>query len=118
MRAFWDDCGRGVAGDDAQDVDLEGARRLWSDLSGVRGNFLGLIDGEGRTIQFCFTDDVPDDREDARALAIVLADIPDVGRGGSYAAQVRVGDVHRLIERAFGQGADHRRFAELAFAPW
>lgn len=118
MRAFWDDCGRGPDSTAARPVDLGEAQRIWSDLSGVQGNYLGLIDDEERTIQFCFLSGIPDDVDDARHLRIVLVDIPLPERGGSYAGEIAIGDVHRLIEQAFAVGADHSRFGGLTFSAW
>lgn len=118
MKAFWYDNGAEVPADAPQEVDLDGAIRLWSDSHGVEGNFLGLIDDADRTIQFYFDADIPDDVDDARHLAVVLMDFPDVERQGSHTRLVTIGEVQGLIERAFAGGVDHERFGELAFEPW
>ena len=118
MQAFWDDCGQGSPSDAAVQVHQTQAQDLWSDLRGIEGNFLGLIDAEGRTIQFCFTDGIPDDVEDARHLSIVLLDFPVPDRGGSFSRQATVGEVHALIAQAFGTGADPAAFAGLEFSAW
>ncbi|MFD1304074.1 hypothetical protein [Methylobacterium marchantiae] len=92
---------------------------LWSDeVRGVEGNFLGLIDGRDRTIQFLFEAGVPDDVDDAGHLRIVLMDFPQPELSGSYSRRVAIGEVHRLIEIAFRTGADHRQFGELIFTAW
>jgi hypothetical protein len=107
MKAFWNDCGRGPGSDSAAEVDLAEAGLIWSDeVRGVRGNFLGLIDVEGRTIQFYFDSDIPEDVDDARHLKIVLMDFPQPDATGSYSAHVTIGEVHGLIEKAFKAGAD------------
>ncbi|GBU17415.1 MULTISPECIES: hypothetical protein [Methylobacterium] len=118
MRAFWDDGGSSLAADQARPVSLEEACRLWSDLRGSEGSFLGLIDDRDRTIQFYFDGGIPDDVEDARHLRIVLMDLPEPEKGGSHGRQVAVGDVQRLIGRAFELGADHRHFGGLTFTSW
>jgi hypothetical protein len=118
VKAFWNDCVRGPGSDCATEVDLAKAGLIWSDeVRGIRGNFLGLIDKEGRTIQFYFDSDVPDDVDDARHLRIVLVDFPQPDRKGSYSAQVTIGDVHQLIEKVFKFGADYRHFGSLNFTP-
>jgi len=119
MKTFWNDCGRGPNSDSAQEVNLTEAGLIWSDeVRGVEGNFLGLIDDQGRTIQFYFEDSIPNDVEDATHMKIVFMDFPEPERKGSYGAQVTIGDVHGLIEKAFKVGADHRQFGQLAFRPW
>lgn len=118
MKAFWNDCGVGPGSDSPVDVTLVQAKNIWSDGSAVAGNFLGLIDPQGRTIQFYFTDGIPDHVEDARNLEIVLLDFPVPERGGSYSRQVSIGEVHNLIDMAFGVGADHSSFSGVTFAPW
>jgi hypothetical protein len=119
MRAFWNDCGRGPSSDSAKEVGLAEAGLIWSDeVRGVRGNFLGLIDDQGNTIQFYFDAGIPDDVDDASHLRIVLMDFPQPDQKGSYAAHVTIGEVHGLIERAFKVGADYRRFGNLTFMPW
>ncbi|MFO0803075.1 MAG: hypothetical protein U0791_08150 [Gemmataceae bacterium] len=92
------------------------AKLIWSDeIRGMEGNFLGLIDDEGRVIQFYFDADIPDDVDDAHHLKIVLMDFPQGNRKGSFNTHVTVGEVHGLIEKAFKAGADHRQFGELTF---
>jgi hypothetical protein len=119
MKAFWSDCGRGPGSDSAKEVDLTGAGLIWSDeVRGVQGNFLGLIDDQGRTIQFYFDEDIPDDVDDAGHLKIVLMDFPQPDRKGSYATHVTIAEVHGLIAKAFKVGADHRQFGSLTFVPW
>ena len=45
MKTYWNDCGRGPISDNAEEVYLTDAWRIWSDeVHGVKGNFLGLID--------------------------------------------------------------------------
>lgn len=119
MKAYWDDCGNGRVGDDAEHVDLREARLIWSDtVRGIAGNFLGLIDDLDRTIQFRFEAGIPDGVDDARHLPIVLMDLPEVERKGSYERIVTVGEVHDLIGIAFAKGADPRHFGDLTFTPW
>ncbi len=76
MKAYWDDCGQGPSSDSPVDVNLIQAQNIWSDARGVKGNFFGLIDAEGRTIQFYYDDGIPDHIEDARHLKIVLLVFP------------------------------------------
>ncbi|QTN28787.1 hypothetical protein HZ993_02760 [Rhodoferax sp. AJA081-3] len=118
MKAFWSDCGQGPASDTPVELDLVQAKNTWSDASGVKGNFFGLIDTQGRTIQFYFTEDIPDHFEDARHLEIVLLDIPVQGKRGSYSKQVSIGEVHGLIALAFSVGVDHSSFPGLSFSSW
>ncbi len=118
--AFWNDCGRGRAPERAKEVDLGEAGRIWSDeVRGVEGNFFGLIDEFGNTIQFRFEAGIPDGVGDAGHLRIVLMDFPKPQRKGSYSAMVTVGAVHGLIERAFRDGVDHRKFGRrVRFSSW
>src|SRR5579859_6385923 len=119
MKVFWNDRGRGVRCESAKEVDLEEAGLIWSDkVRGVEGNFLGLIDDEGNTIQFYFNAGIPDHVDDAGHLRIVLMDFPRTEKNGSYAAEVTIGEVHGLIEKAFKFGADYRKFGNLKFMPW
>lgn len=118
MRAYWFDGGEEVTPDDARGVSLEDADRIFADGRGVEGNFFGLIDDEDRTIQFYFTQSIPDDVEDARHLPIVWMDFPIPHEGGSYGRQVTIGEVSGLIAHAFAHGADHTRFGDLAFSAW
>lgn len=118
MKAFWNDCGRGPSPDRPVDVHLAQAQDIWADTSGVEGNFFGLIDAAGRTIQFYFTDGIPDHVEDASHLEIVLLDLPVPEKGGSYSKQVSVGDVHELIALAFSVGADPLAYSGLRFSSW
>jgi len=119
MKAFWNDCGTGPTPDQAEDVGLREARSIWSDeVRGVGGNFLGLIDEHGRTVQFYYEDDIPDGIDDADGLRIVLMDFPLPERQGSVGRRVTIGEVGRLIETVFAEGADHRRFGAMAFEPW
>ncbi len=92
MKAFWNDCGREPRSDSAEEVNLSEARSIWTDeVHGVQGNFLGLIDDQGNTIQFYFDAGIPDDVDDAGHLRIVLMDFPQPDRKGSYAAHVTIG---------------------------
>lgn len=119
MQIFWNDCGAGLTSDHPREVDLHEAGLIWSDeVRGVEGNFLGLIDEEGRTIQFYVQNTIPDGVDDASHLPIVLMDFPQPERGGSYGRLVTIGEVHSWIATAFSQGADHRHFGELTFTPW
>lgn len=122
LRAFWNDRGRGRGRDaeSAKPVGLREARLIWSDkVRGVEGNFFGLIDESGNTVQFRFEAGIPDHVDDAGHLRIVLMDFPQPGRNGSYSAVVTIGEVHGLIERAFREGVDHRKFGKrLRFSAW
>ncbi|MEH3147153.1 MAG: hypothetical protein PGN34_17785 [Methylobacterium frigidaeris] len=119
MRAFWNDCGTGPAPDEAREVDRREACLIWSDeVRGVEGNFLGLIDDRDRTIQFYYEAGIPDEADDAGHLRIVLMDLPQAARNGSYQRRVAIGEVHRLIEAVFEDGADPHRFGGLFFAAW
>jgi hypothetical protein len=118
MKGFWNDCGQGVSPDSAVEIDLAQVQDLWSDMRGIEGNFFGLIDKEERTLQFYWTDAIPDDIEDARHLDIVLLDFPVPENNGSYSRQVTIGEVHALIATAFEIGADHASFPGLSFASW
>jgi hypothetical protein len=119
MKAFWNDCGRGPNSDAAKEVDLNEARLIWSDkVRGVQGNFLGLIDSQGNTIQFYFDVGIPDNVDDASHLRIVLMDFPQPARKGSCALHVTIMEVQELIEKAFQVGADYRQFGNLTFMPW
>jgi hypothetical protein len=118
MRVFWNDSGKGPAPDGAEPADLERAKALWRDaVRGVEDNFLGLIDDDGRTIQFYVDEGIPESTDDASQLAIVDMDLPIPERRGSYVARVRLGDVEALIEKAFRVGADPRQFI-VEFQPW
>ena len=118
MKAFWNDCGRGVRSDSAQEVSLEEAGLIWSDeVRGVKGNFVGLIDDHGKTIQFYFDDSIPDDVDDAGDLRIVCMDFPLPERKGSFSTQVTIDEVHGLIAKAFRIGADYSKF-DVDFSPW
>ncbi len=119
MKAFWNDCGRGLTSDSAREVNLEEAGLIWSDeVRGVKGTFFGLIDDQGNTIQFYFDAGIPDHADDAGHLRIVLMDFPQPEKNGSYAAHVTIGEVHGLIEKAFKLGADYRKFGNVNFMPW
>ncbi|WP_076068770.1 hypothetical protein [Sphingomonas montana] len=119
MRVFWNDCGNGPTSDQARQVDLHEANLIWSDeVRGVQGNFLGLIDDRDRTIQFYFESGIPDDIDAADHLRIVLMDLPQPERNGSYGRLVAIGEVYGLMETAFEFGADSRCFGELTFTTW
>jgi hypothetical protein len=81
----------------------------------VPGNFLGLIDDSGNTIQFYFDEGIPDHVDDASHLRIVLIDFPQPANKGSYAAHMTIGE---LIKKAFEVGADYRKFGGLTFMAW
>lgn len=118
MNAYWNDCGEGPPSGSPRQVTLREAQDVWSDSSGVQGNFFGLIDDHGRTVQFYFTDGIPDDVEDARHLEIVLIDFPVPEKKGSYSRRISIGEVHGLMELAFSVGADPSSFSGLTFSSW
>ena len=120
LRAFWNERGEGPPPEQAKEVSLREAGRLWVDeVRGVEGNYFGLIDDTGHTIQFLFEDDIPDKVDDAGHLAIILIDFPIPEKKGSYSAVVTIGEVHGLIEKAFNEGVDHRKFGRrLRFSAW
>jgi hypothetical protein len=119
MRVFWNDRGRGLGSDCAEEVDVKEATRIWLDeVRGVQSNFLGLIDDQGNIIQFYFDASIPDDVDDASHLKIVRMDFPQPRRKGSYAAHVTIGEVQRLIEKAFKLGAYYRKYPGVTFMPW
>ena len=68
LRAFWADGPRGESG---RQLTREGALDVWAETRGTRGDFFGLTDDLGRTIQFYFCESIPDDVDDAGHLAIV-----------------------------------------------
>lgn len=101
------------------EVDLTEAERIWFDeIRGAQGNFLGLIDHRGNTIQFYFDAGIPDHVDDAGHLKIVYLDFPQAERKGSYARHVTIREVFDLIKQAFEVGADYRQFGSLTFEPW
>lgn len=112
MKLFSSD---GPAAPEARPVDERGARMAWAKLRGRRGEFLGLIDDAGRTVQFYFDASVPPDCDDERTLAIVLVDLPT--REGTHGRTVTVGEVDAWIRRAFAVGADPVALGPLAFTP-
>lgn len=118
MKAFWQDGKRHVDANDAREMTRAQALDAWADMRGMRGNFLGLVDDQDRTLQFYFDAGIPDGVDDARHLRIVRADIPVPERKGSLAATVTIDEASRLIERVFVSGADPAAFPELAFEPW
>lgn len=119
MKAFWNDCGRGPTSDSAEEVDLKKVGRIWFDeVRGVEGNFLGLIDDQGNTIQFYFDAGIPDHVDDASHLKIVFMDFPLPEKKGSYSMHVTIGEVHGLIEKVFKVGADYREFEGVRFMSW
>lgn len=118
MKAFWNDGGQGPTSESPVDVSLQQAQLLWSDSRGVEGNFLGLIDELGNTVQFYFDAGIPDGVEDARHLRIVLLDFPVPEKQGSYSKLVTIGEVHELIAIAFSAGARHQSFDGLSFCAW
>lgn len=119
MKAFWNDRGEGTPAELAKEVNLQDAGSIWSDqVPGIKGNFFGLIDDEGNTIQFYFESGIPDDVDDASHLSIVLMDFPQFEIMGSYTRLVTVGEVQGLIRKAFQVGAFYRKFAGVEFSPW
>ena len=118
MKAFWNDCGRGPSSDSPIDVDLGQAQDIWSDGRGVKGNFFGLVDEQGNTIQFYLDTGIPDGVEDARHLRIVIADFPVQKERGSYSKVVSIGEVSGMIATAFQLGASHLSFSGLSFSAW
>lgn len=119
VKAYWNDCNMGLASYDARDVDLREAGLIWThQVRGVAGNFLGLVDDAGRTVQFFFEQCIPNRIDDAGHLQIVLLDFPQPELNGSCARRVAIGGILGLIETAFREGADHRRFEPPGFAPW
>lgn len=119
MKTFWNDRGRGPAPESALDLSQAQVQRVWSDeIRGVQGNFLGLIDDLGNTIQFYFTAGIPNDVEDARHLQIVLVDFPVLEERGSYSRQVTIGEVPDLIATVFEIGANPQSFSGLSFCGW
>ena len=119
MKVYWNDGGRGPDAKNAQEVSLNEAWLVWSDeVRGVRGNFLGLIDEQDRTIQFYFDEGIPNHVEDASHLRIVLMDFPQPAQNGSYIMRVTIGEVLGLIEKAFNVGANYREFGNVYFEAW
>lgn len=119
MKVYWNDCGEGPTSDAPVELDLAQTQLVWSDeVRGVEGNFLGITDGSGNTVQFYFTEGIPDDVEDASDLTIVLVDFPVIEEGGSYSKQVAIGEVAGLIAKVFEMGASYRSFSGLRFVEW
>src|SRR5262245_32104773 len=119
MKVYWNDGGRGPEFDAPVEVTFEEADRIWTDeVRGMHGNFLGLIDDQDRTIQFHFEEGIADHVDDASHLRTVLMDFPQPERRGSYAHKVTIGEVRKLIEKAFRVGADYTQFGSLEFVPW
>ena len=119
MKIFWNDCGRGIKSGDAKPVTLAEAEFVLSnEVRGVEGNFIGLVDEKGRTIQFYFDEGIPDDVGDAEHLEIVQLDFPWPEGNGSYGRKVTIGEMHGLIEKAFKVGADYRQFDAVTFTSW
>ncbi|HWW07538.1 hypothetical protein [Collimonas sp.] len=119
MKAFWNDCGEGPIYDSSVDLSQAQVNLIWSDeIRGVEGNFLGLTDDRGNTIQFYFSAGIPDEVEDASHLKIVLVDFPVKEKRGSYSKQVTIGEVLGLIAIVFDVGASHQSFNDLSFGAW
>ncbi len=118
MKAFWNDCNRGPESAAPVELHVAEAVNAWCDMSGVKGNFFGLVDDLGRTVQFYFDEGIPNHVDDVGHLRIVLMDFPQPELGGSYAAKVEIREVPALIEKAFLVGADHRSFSALSFQAW
>lgn len=119
MKVFWNDDGRGIVADKAVSATLDEVSLIWSDeVRGMEGNFLGLVDGAGRTIQFYVAEDIPDGVDDAGHLEIVDVDFPDPNAKGSYMARIPIRDVHSWIRKAFSEGADPGEYDGLKFVAW
>lgn len=118
MKLFYDDGGRGPTHEQAREVDVRTARDAWADLRGKRGNFLGLIDEQRRTLQLVFLEGIPDDIDDATHLEIVSVDFPVPSKRGSFQRTVSIAEASDLIAKAFDVGADPDRFAPLEFVAW
>jgi hypothetical protein len=118
IKGYWSDGGHGPTSDAAVEMDLVQAKNQFSDGSGVKGNFFGLIDAQNNTVQFYFESDIPNDVEDARHLAIILLDFPRPELRGSFGTTVTIGQVHGIIDRVFELGADYRHFGQLKFSKW
>lgn len=119
LRAFWNDQGKGPDPESAQKVSLREAGEFWTDVRGVEGNYFGLIDDSDNTIQFLFEESIPDNVDDAGHLKIVVMDFPKPEKNGSYATLVTIAEVHGLIEKAFNEGVDHRKFGKrVRFSSW
>jgi hypothetical protein len=121
IKIFWSDAtsGQGVGSSNARPVNLNEARRIWSDeVRGVKGNFLGLIDEEGRAAQFSFDANVPDSVDDASFLKIIRVDFPLPAKKGSFTATVTVREVDKWMQEIFKKGADPGRFKDLKFEAW
>lgn len=119
MRVFWNADGNGIESQSAIGLKLAEAKAVWSDdLTGIKGDFIGLIDDNGRTIQFYFDEDAPLRSDDASSRAIIRLDFPVVEKGGSCGMHVAVRDVEGLIEKAFVVGADYRQYDGVSFESW
>ena len=118
LKAFWDDCGKGPTAGAPKRLSRDEASDVWSDSRGVEGNFFGLIDEKGRTIQFMMAESIPADVDDAGPLPIVDLDIPDSQKRGSYTRRVTIDEVHELIGQMFEGGADPEHFGDLKFVKW
>ena len=118
VKVYWNDCGRGLTADAATRASCDEACRIWSDeVRGIKGNFLGLTDEDGRTVQLYFTAGIPDHIEDAGHLKIVLVDFPIPAQGGSYQARVTIQQVQDLIRKAYSRGVHHAHF-DVSFVTW
>lgn len=119
MKVFWHDCNRGVPAHFAEEMDLEGVLEIWSrEVQGVEGNFLGLIDDSGNTIQFYFVANKPDNTQELAQLPIILVDLPVPTRRGSFMGKVPFSEVTNLIEMAFKSGAEQGKYQGLKFSEW
>ncbi len=117
IRAFWSSAGQGPGSASPVVVTLEAAQLVFSDeISGIKGNFLGLIDQRNDTIQFRYHGTISDDVDDARYL--VLVDFPVKARQGSYTKEVTIGEVPAMIALVFAKGASHQLFGDLHFESW
>jgi hypothetical protein len=119
MKVYWNDGGRGPDAKIAQNATLNETLLVWSDeVRGMKGNFLGLVDDQDRTIQFYFDEGIPGHVDGARHVRIVLMDFPQPAQRGSYTRHVTIGEVLGLIERVFDVGANYREFGNVYSQAW
>lgn len=119
MKLFWFSSGQGVPSDQAKEADLDEVREMLSEqMNGEEGNFFGLVDDAGRTIQFAFEEGIPDHVEDASHLEIVTVDFPVPEKSGSYQQRITIGEIQAWVEKAFRVGADPEQFGDLPFVLW
>lgn len=120
MKAFWSDQSTNVNVSSAQarPVILNEALDIWADLSGMEGNFFGLIDDRGRVMQLYFDDGIPNHVDDASDLKIVWAEFPIAERKGSLGVTITCGEASAWIKQVFEHGADPQKFSGLKFESW